>query len=54
MRLNTKVNWKRDDAEGVKLASQSATQIAKASKKLSKGVSKINAQSGKLKSKTQS
>lgn len=38
----------KGDAEGVKLASQSATQIARATKKLSKGESKINAQSSKL------
>lgn len=37
----------KDDV-GVKLASQSATQISKATKKLTKGVTKINTKSGKL------
>src|SRR5690606_26248082 len=36
------------DDEGVKLASQGSSQIARASKKLTKGINKINAQSGKL------
>ena len=34
--------------EGVKLASQGSTQIVRASKKLTKGISKINAHKGKL------
>ena len=36
------------DDEGVKLASQGSTQVARASKKLVKGIGKMNAQSGKL------